>query len=98
VTGEAFPNGELGICAPIRGRIELGTKTVGRIALSVAGESCQDGAGPLTAASFTGLLRFTVTHGTGTYAGATGSGLAVFTEDAAKRHRMTLIGRIGAGS
>ena len=50
--------------------------------------------GPLEAASFTGLARFTVKHGTGRYAGATGGGLATFAEDAANHHRMTLVGRI----
>ena len=36
----------------------------------------------------------TVKHGTGRYARATGSGRATFSEDAANRHRMTLVGRI----
>ena len=58
------------------------------------GDSCQDGAGPPNAASFTGLARFTVKYGTGSYKGSTGSGLAVFSEDAADHDRMTLIGRI----
>jgi hypothetical protein len=62
--------------------------------LAVAGDSCQDGSGPLTAASFTGLAEFTVKYGTGRYAGATGRGLASFTEDAANHHHTTLIGRL----
>src|SRR5215213_9138300 len=69
--GNAFPNREDGICAPLKGRLELHTKT-GDLGLLVSGDSCQDGSGPLTAASFTGLTRFRVTHGTGRYAAATG--------------------------
>ena len=91
---EAFPNGEGGVCAPIEGSIVLGAASPNRLVLSVDGESCQDGAGPVTAASFTGLARFEVKHGTGAYAGARGSGLASFVEDAADHDRMTLIGRI----
>jgi hypothetical protein len=94
--GKAFPNGEGGTCAPLTGRIELRTRATDRIGLIVAGESCQDGSGPLADASFTGLARFRVTHGTGRYAGATGSGLATFSEDAANRHLMTLVGRIAS--
>ena len=54
----------------------------------------QDGAGPVTAASFTGVAGFKVTHGTGRYAKAHGRGLATFSEDAADHDRMTLVGRI----
>jgi hypothetical protein len=64
------------------------------LALAVAGDSCQDGSGPLTAASFTGLAEFTVKYGTGRYAGTTGHGLASFSEDAANHHHTTLIGRL----
>jgi hypothetical protein len=78
---EQFPNGEGGICAPLRGRIKLN-----RLTLVVSGTSCQDGGGPLEGSSFTGLARFRVKHGYG-------GGVASFTEDAAHRHRMTLIGR-----
>jgi hypothetical protein len=91
-----FPNGEGGICAPLKGRIVLGAGSADRLVLAVDGDSCQDGAGPLEGASFTGLVEFAVKYGTGTYAGAYGSGLATFSEDAAKHHRMTLIGRIEA--
>jgi hypothetical protein len=91
---DAFPNGEGGICAPLKGRIVLGAGTRDRLVVAVSGDSCQDGSGPTTTASFTGLVQFAVTYGTGSYAGATGSGLASFAEDAAKHHRMTLIGRI----
>ena len=90
---DAFPNGEGGICAPLRGRVVLGAGTADRLVLALAGDSCQDGGGPLPA-GFTGLARFTVKHGTGRYARAAGSGLATFSEDAAKQHRMTLVGRI----
>jgi hypothetical protein len=95
--GSAFPNGEGGICAPLTGRIELRQKT-GTLSLLISGDSCQDGSGPLPGASFTGVARFRVTHGTGAYAGATGSGVASLTEDAAKHHRMTLVGRIRSTS
>jgi hypothetical protein len=89
-----FPNGEGGICAPLKGRMILGTGTADRLVLAVAGDSCQDGSGPLTAASFTGLAEFTVKYGTGRYAGATGHGQASFTEDVANHHHTTLIGRL----
>ena len=63
--------------------------------LAMAGASCQDGAGDVTAASFTGVARFTIARGTGAYAGARGRGLAVFTfEGADDRERLTLIGRL----
>ena len=52
-----FPNGEGGVCAPIRGRIVLGAGTPDRLTLAVAGDSCQDGAGPPPLSSFTGLAR-----------------------------------------
>jgi hypothetical protein len=91
---ELFPNGEGGVCAPIDGRIVLGAGTPDRLVLAVSGDSCQDGAGNPATSSFTGLAQFAVKHGTGTYAGARGYGLATFAEDAADRDRMTLIGRI----
>ena len=91
---EAFPNGEGGICAPLAGRIVLGAGTADRLVLGVSGHSCQDGAGPLEAASFTGLARFTVKYGTGRHARASGGGLAALSEDAANHQRMTLTGRI----
>ena len=89
-----FDNGEGGSCAPLDGRLVLGAGTPDRLVLAVSGDSCQDGAGPLPAASFTGLARFTVKRGTGRYAHASGAGLATIAEDAANRHRMTLVGRI----
>jgi hypothetical protein len=91
---DAFPNGEGGVCAPIRGRILLGAGSPDRLTLAVEGSSCQDGAGNPATSSFTGLARFTVEHGTGAYARATGNGLASFLEDASDHDRMTLIGRI----
>ena len=92
--GESFPNGEDGFCAPLKSRIVLGAGTANRLVIGVSGDSCQDGAGPLETASFTGLGHFYVKRGTGSYAGATGTGLAHFAEDAANNHRMTLIGRL----
>jgi hypothetical protein len=91
---EAFANGEDGVCAPITGRIELGAGSPDRLVLALLGDSCQDGAGPLTEASFTNLAHFVVKYGTGAYAKARGSGVASFSEDATDRERMTLIGRI----
>jgi hypothetical protein len=91
---EAFPNGVGGVCAPIEGSIVLGAGTPNRLVLSVDGESCQDGAGPVTAASFTGLAQWEVKYGTGVFDDARGRGLASFAEDAADHDRMTLIGRI----
>jgi hypothetical protein len=91
---QAFPNGEGGVCAPIEGEIALGAGTPNRLVLSVDGESCQDGAGPVTAASFTGLAHWQVKYGTGIHDHARGRGLATFLEDAADHDRMTLIGWI----
>ena len=91
---EVLPNGEGGVCAPIDGSIVLGAGTPNRLVLSVDGESCQDGAGPVTAASFTGLAQWEVKYGTGIYDDARGRGLASFVEDAADHDRMTLIGKI----
>jgi hypothetical protein len=90
----AFPNGQGGVCAPVRGRLVLGRGKPDRLVLALTGASCQDGTGPVTAASFTGVMRFTVARGHGKYAGARGSGLVSASEDAADRERMTLIGRI----
>jgi hypothetical protein len=91
---ETFPNGEGGVCAPIDGQITLGAGTPNRLILAVSGDSCQDGAGDPTTTSFTGLARFSVKYGTGSYRGARGSGTAAFAEDAADHDRMTLIGHI----
>jgi hypothetical protein len=91
---ETFSNGEGGVCAPIQGRIELGSGTPNRLVLALWGDSCQDGAGDPTTTSFTGLSHFVVVHGTGSYSKASGSGTAVNLEDAADHDRMTLIGRI----
>jgi hypothetical protein len=91
---EAFPNGEGGLCAPIRGDIVLGGGTPNRLVLAVAGDSCQDGAGNPATSSFTGLARFFVKYGTGAYAKADGGGIATFLEDAADHDGMTLIGHI----
>jgi len=91
---DAFPNGEGGVCAPVSGQVVLGAGSPNRLVLTVAGDSCQDGAGNPTTTSFTGLARFVVQYGTGTYARASGSGVAVFAEDVADHDRMTLIGRL----
>ena len=91
---KVFPNGEGGVCAPIAGDITLGAGTPDRLVLAIDGDSCQDGAGNPQTASFTGLAQFTVKYGTGGYSHARGHGLATFSEDAADRDRMTLIGRI----
>jgi hypothetical protein len=91
---DGFPNGEGGVCAPVRGHIVLGAGSPDRLVLALSGDSCQDGAGPVTAASFTGVARFVVVHGKGIYANASGSGVGSFSEDAADREHMTLIGRI----
>jgi hypothetical protein len=91
---ETFANGEGGVCAPMKGSIVLGTGSPDRLVLALAGDSCQDGAGDVREASFTGLALFVVKHGTGVYEKARGSGLASFSEDATDRERMTLIGRI----
>jgi hypothetical protein len=91
---DAFPNGEGGICAPLEGRLVLGARTADRLVLDVSGDSCQDGAGPLDGASFRGIARFAVRYGIGSYAHTHGSGDATFLEDAAKHHRITLVGRL----
>ena len=91
---EGFANGEGGVCAPVSGRIVLGAGPADRLVLGIRGDSCQDGEGDLTQASFTNMAEFVVKHGTGVYAQARGSGLATFLEDASDRERMTLIGTI----
>jgi hypothetical protein len=91
---EAFDNGEGGQCAPVSGAMTLGVGTPDRLVLSLDGQSCQDGAGDPTTSSFTGLMRFKVQSGTGTYAGARGGGIAVSLEDAADQERLTLVGRL----
>lgn len=91
---DTFANGEGGVCAPIRGRLVLGAGSPDRLTLALEGDSCQDGAGPPPAASFTGLADWAVIKGTGKYAHARGQGTAAFLEDAADHDRMTLIGRI----
>ena len=88
-----FPNGEGGVCAPIEGEIVLGAGTPNRMTLALSGDSCQDGAGDVTQASFTGVTHFVVKHGTGTFAKTRGYGIATFSEGADDRESMTLIGR-----
>jgi hypothetical protein len=91
---DAFPNGEGGQCAPVTGAITLGAGTPNRLVLSIDGTSCQDGAGNPAQSSFTGLTRFKVRYGTGSYAGARGGGIAAFLEDAADHERVRLVGRL----
>ena len=91
---DSFANGEDGVCAPIDGSIVLGAGSSDTLVVALSGDSCQDGSGDLTQASFTGVARFVVKGGTGKYANASGSGLATFAEDATDHERMTLIGRI----
>jgi hypothetical protein len=91
---EMFANGEGGVCAPIRGRIVLGEGSPDRLVLGLRGDSCQDGKGPVKAASFTGVAEFAVVYGTGAYAHARGHGIGSFLEDAADREHITLVGRI----
>jgi hypothetical protein len=91
---EGFANGEGGVCAPVSGRIVLGAGSADRLVLGIRGDSCQDGQGDLTQASFTNVAEFVVKYGTGVYAKARGSGLATFLEDASDKERMTLIGTI----
>ena len=90
----AYDNGEGGKCAPIRADVVLGAGTPDRLAITVWGDSCQDGAGNPATSSFTGVGVFAVKHGTGKYAGARGGGLFTSYEDANDHERMTLIGHI----
>lgn len=71
-----------------------GAGTPDRLVLALAGISCQDGAGDVTQSTFTNLAQFTVKYGAGSYAHVRGSGIALSSEDAADRDRMTLIGQI----
>lgn len=80
---DAFPNGEGGLCAPATGRLVFAQ----RLVVALAGNSCQDGAGDPTKASFTGLLRYRIVHGHG-------HGIASVTEDASDHEHLTLIGTI----
>jgi hypothetical protein len=80
---DAFDNGEGGKCAPVSGRLVLAK----RVVVGFAGNSCQDGAGDPTKASFTGLARFRVVNGHG-------HGLAGVTEDANDHEHLTLIGTL----
>lgn len=88
----AHDNGEDGLCAPIAGHLVLGAGTPDRLVIAYSGDSCQDGHGPVTNASFTSVARFAVVHGTGAYAGARGGGLMTMPEDAADHAQLTLIG------
>jgi hypothetical protein len=89
-----YPNGEGGLCAPIRADVVLGAGTPDRLAIVVRGDSCQDGAGNPATSSFTATGMFAIKYGTGAYAKAHGGGLFTSSEDANDHERMTLIGRI----
>jgi hypothetical protein len=89
-----YPNGEGGVCAPIRGTIVLGAGSPDRLVLALRGDSCQDGSGDPTNSSFTTVARVTVEDGTGKYTGATGGGILSSAEDVTDHDRLTLIGRI----
>jgi hypothetical protein len=91
---DVYPNGEGGLCAPFRADIVLGAGTPDRLAVAVAGDSCQDGAGNPATSSFTATGVFAIKSGTGAYAKAHGGGLFTSTEDANDHERMTLMGRI----
>ncbi len=91
---DGFGNGEGGVCAPVAGRLTLGGGTPNRLVVRLSGDSCQDGAGDPTSASFTLVARFRIVAGTGTYARARGRGLATSVEDATDRSRLTLIGTL----
>jgi hypothetical protein len=91
---EAYSNGEGGVCAPVDGVIMLGIGTPDRLGLTVAGDSCQDGAGDPRTSSFTTVALFKVVNGTGAYRNASGSGIATFSEDAEDHEHLTLIGRL----
>jgi hypothetical protein len=76
---EATSNGNGGFCAPGAGDTTLTLPGLGTITKHEAGTVCEAGAtGPNVAHTFTGS--FTVSAGTGLFAGATGSGTATFTQ------------------
>jgi hypothetical protein len=91
---EAYDNGEHGLCAPVRADIVLGAGTPDRLALTVWGDSCQDGGGNPASSSFTATGVFAIKYGTGAYAKAHGGGLFTSSEDATDHERLTFIGRI----
>jgi hypothetical protein len=76
---QATPNGQGGFCAPAAGDTTLTLPGLGTITKHETGQVCEIGAtGVNVAHAFTGT--FTVTGGTGFFAGATGSGTATFTQ------------------
>ena len=91
---DGFPNGEGGVCAPIRGRITLGTGAPTGWSSPSTATPARTAPGPSPPRRSPASRRFKVTHGTGRYAKAHGRGLATFSEDAADHDRMTLVGRI----
>jgi hypothetical protein len=76
---QATPNGHSGFCAPAAGDTTLTVPGLGTLTKHESGTVCEVGAtGPNVAHTFTGS--FTVTGGTGSFAGATGSGTVTFTQ------------------
>jgi hypothetical protein len=76
---QATPNGQGGFCAPASGDTTLTLPGLGTLTKHETGRVCEVGAtGVNVAHTFSGT--FTVSGGTGTFAGATGSGTASFTQ------------------
>jgi hypothetical protein len=76
---QATPNGHGGFCAPAAGDTTLTVPGLGTLTKHESGTVCEVGAtGPNVAHTFSGS--FTVTGGTGLFAGATGSGTVAFTQ------------------
>ena len=76
---QATPNGQGGFCAPATGDTTLTLPGLGTITKHETGKVCEVGVtGANVAHTFTGT--FTVTGGTGFFAGTTGSGTATFTQ------------------
>jgi hypothetical protein len=77
---QATSNGAGGFCAPASGDTTLSLPALGTIVKHETGTVCEVGAtGPNVAHTFTGT--FTVSSGTGLFAGATGSGTATFRQE-----------------
>jgi hypothetical protein len=76
---QATANGQGGFCAPASGDTTLTLPALGTLTKHEIGKVCEVGATGLNVAhTFTGT--FTVSSGTGVFAGATGSGTATFTQ------------------
>jgi hypothetical protein len=76
---QATSNGHGGFCAPAAGDTTVTLPGLGTLTKHESGTVCEVGVtGPNVAHTFTGF--FSVTAGTGLFAGATGSGTATFTQ------------------